>query len=116
MHDRLGLDSAIFVEAWPVHGEALVRHVVPVLGASNVLQRRRLAPAIAFHFGRMGDDLDVAVHVGGELVNPPAADLDRGDLASVHSRLYFGSRPTGTATSVLINDYRTSAGSGRDST
>ena len=51
-HDRLGPDSAIFVDAWPVHGEALVRHVVSVLGASNVLEQRRGAAAMAFHLGR----------------------------------------------------------------
>jgi hypothetical protein len=49
-----------------VHGEALVRHVVPVLGAS-ALQQRRLALAMAFHFGRMGDDLDVAIQIRSEL-------------------------------------------------
>jgi 3,4-dihydroxy-2-butanone 4-phosphate synthase len=51
--------------------EALVGHVVPVLGAGDVLEQRRGAAAMSSHLGRVGDHLDVAVHVGGELVNHP---------------------------------------------
>ena len=40
-HDRFGLDSAVLVDIGPVHGEALVGHVVPVLGAGDVLEQRR---------------------------------------------------------------------------
>jgi hypothetical protein len=64
----LGLDRTLLVRLRPMHRKALIDHVIPVLGAGNILQNWRTIATRCLHLGPVREHLDVTVHVGRELI------------------------------------------------